>query len=531
MNITYIIVFLITNICLYFGGITNNIFFTDEKTSMDKNTTIVENAEDSENTFKYTVDNIIYELNKNTKTASVVKVKNYNAKKIIIPEKINGYTVTKIEKQAFGEAKYKKWKVIILPDTIIELKEKAFSMCQNLIYIKLPKNLKKIDNSCFQYCYKLTSIKLPDSVNYIGEGAFYNCILLKNVNIPKSLTTLNSELFYHCISLKDLNVHKKITVIEPKVFERCSANLFLQHTIVDKDNPIYKKQGNCIVNKKDGLKVVEFAIKNDSYDQKVAFAKKLYKTMQKFLKENKKSDVDGFDDVCIEYLKQYCKPQKLLTKDEFEKKSKDRLILYRGVTKKEYLDDFKEEKIFFAPNINNEKGNGIYVTSEYDQAKYFMFDQNPKYTDKLLQYFKEHPELEEMEKSLDTIEVQKIIEEIMKKMLPYGGIITMFMDNETKILDSDYLDECKDLIFLSQPKKFKEAIPFNGEHMPMEVIKELKLYQTKEEKLMHNSGLLARLLGYDAVYSKENQLDLDDSGYGCNEYLIVNPEVLNVLVD
>lgn len=519
----YFILFLITNICFSFSNITNNISFADQETS------IAENAVNSEDTYEYTENDIVYQLDKNKKMGSVIKVKNYDTKKIIIPEKVHECTVTKIDKRAFGESTYKNWKTIILPNSVTELGEESFRLCRNLSSIKLPKNLTKIGNNCFEYCCNLKSIKIPDSVDYIGEGAFSECISLKNINVPKSLTKLNNELFSHCISLKKLNIHKNITIIEPRVFEKCLTNVNLQYTTVDKENHIYKKQDSCIVNKKDGAKVIEFAKKDDIYKQKVEFSKKLYKTMQTFLKENKNCDVNDFDDVCIKYLKQHCNPQKLLTKDEFKKKQQDQITLYRGVTKKEYLDDFKQGKIFFAPNTINEKGNGIYVTSEYEQAKYFMFDQSPKYQNKLLKYFEEHPELEEMEES-NPIEVQKIVDKIMKETLPYGGIITMFIDKEAKILDNNYLDECKDLIFKLHHKKFKDATPFNGQQIPEEGIKSLQIYKTKEEKLIHNSGLLARLLNYDAIYTKNNQLYLDNT-VGCSEYLVVNPEILNVLAD
>ena len=170
----YFILFLITNICFSFSNITNNISFADQETS------IAENAVNSEDTYEYTENDIVYRLDKNKKTGSVIKVKNYDIKKIIIPEKVHECTVTKIDKRAFGESTYKNWKTIILPNSVTELGEESFRLCRNLSSIKLPKNLTKIGNNCFECCCNLKSIKIPDSVDYIGEGAFSECISLKN---------------------------------------------------------------------------------------------------------------------------------------------------------------------------------------------------------------------------------------------------------------------------------------------------------------------------------------------------------------
>ena len=51
------------------------------------------------------------------------------------------------------------------------------------------------------------------------------------------------------------------------------------------------------------------------------------------------------------------------------------------------------------------------------------------------------------------------------------------------------------------------------------------------EVLFHNSGLLTKLLNYDVLYEKETQMIIDESGNLGDEYLIVNPCVLNISKD
>ncbi len=91
----------------------------------------------------------------------------------IIPDEINGYTVTRIGDKAFknliqitGE--------VSLPSTIISIGEEAFSGCEYLTYIHLNDGLKSIGDRAFSDCdgLKKSDIKIPSTVNSIGSEAF-----------------------------------------------------------------------------------------------------------------------------------------------------------------------------------------------------------------------------------------------------------------------------------------------------------------------------------------------------------------------
>ena len=70
--------------------------------------------------------------------------------KIVIPEKIDGRTVTKL-----GD-----W---------------LFSYCEGMTSIELPDTLTTIGDRAFVWCSGLTSIKIPDSVTTIGDNTFEGC--------------------------------------------------------------------------------------------------------------------------------------------------------------------------------------------------------------------------------------------------------------------------------------------------------------------------------------------------------------------
>ena len=117
------------------------------------------------------------------------------------------------------------------------------------------------------------------------------------------------------------------------------------------------------------------------------------------------------------------------------------------------------------------------------------------------------------------------------KLVPHGEVLKMYLDDSTKILDNSYLREVKNLIFKLHPSHFKDAVTFRDETFTYEKRKDLNVFKTKEDLLFHNSGLLTKLLEYDALYEKETKAVIDETGNLGSEYLIINPNVLNVLID
>ena len=362
-------------------------------------------------------NNNVFDLDENNKTATIMKFENLDIENVVIPEKINDFTVTKIGERAFGEPRYKKLKSVILPDSITEIKKSAFRLCSNLEYVKLPKNLKYIGENCFSLCSSLKEIEIPDSVDFIGEEAFYNCTSLEKINIPKSLKILQKRLFQHCISLDGIYIHENIEQICDDIFYECGVNLTLNNTQVHENNKFYKKQDNFIINKETGNKIIEFALCDDEYYKKDMLAKKLYDKMVTFLDKYKNYSIENLDNAFKEFLKYNTKPQKILTKEQFQKGCKENIILYRGIMKREFIDDFKSGKTFFSDNLKNERGTGIYTTSQFNHAEIWIWSQKPDDYKILEQY--EHDE--------------KLYEEMMYKLVPHGEVITMFLDMNLKI--------------------------------------------------------------------------------------------------
>ncbi len=158
-----------------------------------------------------------------TPDSSSVTITGYLGHRTIveIPEEIDGYTVTGIEKSAF--ASHETIRKIHIPDTVTEIGEEAFHCCYALQEINLPEQLKTINRDTFNGCSSLSKINLPDSLTLIGGGAFLSCSSLRSIDIPDSVTGIFTAAFAGCSSLKEIRLSDQITSLRREVFDRCAA--------------------------------------------------------------------------------------------------------------------------------------------------------------------------------------------------------------------------------------------------------------------------------------------------------------------
>ena len=203
---------------------------------------------------------LAYTVNSDNLTCTVTGIGECTDTEIVIPEVIDGYTVTAIGSYAFS------WcdnvTGIIIPDSVTSIGEYALSYCTSLESITLPfvgaeidgtsnthfgyifgassyyynksyvpATLKMvvitggaiIDNYAFWGCSSLTEINIPDGVTSIGSDAFYNCSSLTEINIPDGVTSIGSYAFYGCSSLTEINIPDSVTSIGDDAFYRCSS--------------------------------------------------------------------------------------------------------------------------------------------------------------------------------------------------------------------------------------------------------------------------------------------------------------------
>ena len=76
--------------------------------------------------------------------------------------------------------------VIVVPDTVITIADKAFGGCTKVKEIILPPSLKEIGEKAFADCKALKKLVLPDGIETIGKEAFLRCGKLTNAGLKGS---------------------------------------------------------------------------------------------------------------------------------------------------------------------------------------------------------------------------------------------------------------------------------------------------------------------------------------------------------
>ena len=134
---------------------------------------------------------------------------NKNAAKIVIPEQIDGKTVTYIDWDVFKNNT--KLEEITLPSGLMGMNA-TFSGCTNLRKVNFPEEVSHnfsmdthvIDTDTFRCCESLVNLSLPKGVTRISSDAFYACSSLSAIFIPDTVKILNKNAFKLCYQTIDV---------------------------------------------------------------------------------------------------------------------------------------------------------------------------------------------------------------------------------------------------------------------------------------------------------------------------------------
>ncbi len=163
-----------------------------------------------------TVDGISF--SKNVDGSYYVKSCDLRSEDIIIPSTVRGRQVTKIGDMAFSD---KKIKSITLPDSLTEIGNNAFYMCNGLEEITIPSSVTKIDDNAFENCRNLKKINLSDGLTTLGKKVFDSCLSLTEIELPSTLLTIGDYAFSRCSSLEQILIPENVTSVGAYVFYGC----------------------------------------------------------------------------------------------------------------------------------------------------------------------------------------------------------------------------------------------------------------------------------------------------------------------
>ncbi len=152
---------------------------------------------------------------------------------LVIPDKIDGHSVTHIGWEAFRYCK--ELISVIIPEGVTHIDWNAFCDCSGLKSVTLPSSLKNIGWGAFGRCVGLTSVTIPNGVRSIASDAF-NGSGLKSVVIPESVTRIGDRAFCGCRELGSVTIPAGVAKLGKGVFGGCNA---LKLINIDSGNQAY----------------------------------------------------------------------------------------------------------------------------------------------------------------------------------------------------------------------------------------------------------------------------------------------------
>lgn len=124
---------------------------------------------------------------------------------LIIPEEIDGYTITAIA-------------------------DGAFSCNHNLVSVTMPDTVTYLGSKAFFQNYTLESITLSEQLATIGSNCFAWDDALKEINIPASVTNIDGNVFCYCDELSAINVDPANSVYcseDGVLYDKAMENLLI----------------------------------------------------------------------------------------------------------------------------------------------------------------------------------------------------------------------------------------------------------------------------------------------------------------
>ena len=112
---------------------------------------------------------------------------------------------------------------IIIPNSVEEIGDKAFTNCINLKNIVIPSSVKKMGLDVFERCYSLEEVRIPNSVIEIGAGCFTRCGKIKKIALPDKMPTIPETYSWGSkASSSNLGIdYSNLTEIKGNKSEKC----------------------------------------------------------------------------------------------------------------------------------------------------------------------------------------------------------------------------------------------------------------------------------------------------------------------
>ncbi len=194
---------------------------------------------------------------------------------LIIPEKLNGVTITKIGYGAFEDNMM--LTRVVIPDTITEIGSHAFAYCRNLKEVTVGTGVTLMRSYAFTFCESLDvvhindlakwcaiefgdqvggavvanplyyakyftvngepvyQLEIPEGVTEIKSYAFTNCENLVSVKIPASMQMINSGAFNECLKIAEVYNDSDLNIVAGASGEHGNVATYAHNVIKSTD--------------------------------------------------------------------------------------------------------------------------------------------------------------------------------------------------------------------------------------------------------------------------------------------------------
>ncbi|MBR3023000.1 MAG: leucine-rich repeat protein [Oscillospiraceae bacterium] len=134
-----------------------------------------------------------------------------------IPETLGGVPVTVIGMYAFNGCKLKS---VVIPDSVKEIGNYAFTMSDSLESVTFGNGLEKIGIKAFEMCSKLGKVTFPDHLVEMNTLVFDSTPWLEAKRKESDMVIVNGDLIDGLSCKGDVVIPSEVTFVSPGAFER-----------------------------------------------------------------------------------------------------------------------------------------------------------------------------------------------------------------------------------------------------------------------------------------------------------------------
>lgn len=160
-----------------------------------------------------------------TMDGSTIVAYNGTDTELVIPETIDGVTVTAIGESVFQDNIM--LSSVIIPDTVSKIGKKAFYGCTGLTEIELPESLTSCGNYAFAFCSGITEVTIPGSLDKTGAYMFYKCTSLTKAIVEEGVTVLSGSTFRDCSVLSSITLPSTLVDISTYAISYCKKLAYI----------------------------------------------------------------------------------------------------------------------------------------------------------------------------------------------------------------------------------------------------------------------------------------------------------------